>query len=75
MNLIEIHCLCFKVSGFPFNVPYTNLTTLIEKIRSLGVHQNTNPNCEFSLAVYVASYPNAVLSIWICLISLVPKVH
>ncbi|KAL8612721.1 hypothetical protein ACOMHN_025372 [Nucella lapillus] len=61
----------YKVSGFPVNVPFVDLKTIVEAVYSTGVHSQETSDIEFALAVYVHGYSNNVLSIWIYVASLV----
>lgn len=63
----------YKISGCPLNMSYTNLSHIVERIKSLGIHLNTDPRVEFGLSVYVHPYPNFVISVWVFLIALLPK--
>lgn len=60
----------YKVSGFPVNVPFVDLNTIVEAVFSTGVHSQETSNIEFALAVYVHGYSNSVLSIWVYVASL-----
>lgn len=53
---------------------YDNLSTIIERVKSTGIHLNTDNKVEFSIAVHIQPYPNNVLSVWVFLLSLIPKV-
>lgn len=63
----------FRISGCPLNMPYINLAHVVDRIKSLGIHLNTDPKVEFGLGVYVHPYPQYVISVWVFLIALVPK--
>ncbi|PVD23406.1 hypothetical protein C0Q70_16675 [Pomacea canaliculata] len=60
----------YKVSGFPLNVPFVDLNSIVEAVYSTGVHSQETSNTEFALAVYVHGYSNSVLSVWIYVASL-----
>ncbi|XP_074490630.1 coiled-coil and C2 domain-containing protein 2A isoform X1 [Sebastes fasciatus] len=60
-----------KISGFPLNMPFSEIRPIIEAVHSTGVHNVQASNVEFALAVYVHSYPNNILSVWVYLASLV----
>ncbi|XP_058980735.1 coiled-coil and C2 domain-containing protein 2A [Musca domestica] len=70
-NMLAAEFPNYKIFGFTLNYSYTNLNQISERIKSTGIHLNSNKNVEFSLAVHIHSYPNNVLSIWIFLISIV----
>ncbi|XP_044274286.1 coiled-coil and C2 domain-containing protein 2A isoform X2 [Varanus komodoensis] len=61
----------YRVSGFPINMPFSEVTPLVEAVYSTGVHSIDIPNIEFALAVYVHAYPKNILSVWIYIASLV----
>ncbi|XP_067678650.1 coiled-coil and C2 domain-containing protein 2A-like [Haliotis asinina] len=61
----------YKVSGFPMNMPFVDLETIVESVFSTGVHAQETSDVEFALAVYVHPYPNSVLSIWVYVASLI----
>ncbi|KAF5294949.1 hypothetical protein FQR65_LT10662 [Abscondita terminalis] len=54
-------------NGYLLNLPYTNVSTIIATVMSTDAHLYQGLNTEFSLAVQIYSYPNHVLSVWICL--------
>ncbi|CAL1548859.1 unnamed protein product [Lymnaea stagnalis] len=61
----------YKVSGFPLNIPYTDMDSITETVFSTGVHAQETSDVEFALAVYVHGYTNNVMSIWIYVASLI----
>ncbi|XP_056657779.1 protein CC2D2B isoform X3 [Monodelphis domestica] len=61
----------YWVSGFPIQLPYTDLQSIINAVYQTGIHSSEFPQTEFALAVYIHAYPNNILSIWIYLASLV----
>lgn len=60
----------YKVSGFPINMPFTEMGPIVETVFSTGVHSQESSDVEFALAVYVHPYPNSVLSVWVYVASL-----
>ncbi|CAJ1059940.1 coiled-coil and C2 domain-containing protein 2A isoform X4 [Xyrichtys novacula] len=60
-----------RISGFPLNLPFSEIRPIVEAVYSTGVHNVHASNVEFALAVYVHPYPNNVLSVWVYLASLV----
>ncbi|XP_073826969.1 coiled-coil and C2 domain containing 2A [Musca autumnalis] len=70
-NMLAAEFPNYKIFGFTLNYSYTNLNQISERIKTTGIHLNSNKNVEFSVAVHIHSYPNNVLSIWIFLISIV----
>lgn len=63
----------FRVSGCPLNMSYINLSHVVERVKSIGIHLSTDPRVEFGLSVYVHPYPNYIISVWVFLIALLPK--
>lgn len=61
----------YKVSGFPLNMPFTDIASVTEEVFSTGVHAHESSDVEFALAVYMHPYPNNVLSVWVYVASLV----
>ena len=65
--------LSFQLTGFPINLPYTELEPLVEAVFATGVHSNESNDVEFALAVHIHAYPSSVLSVWIYVASLMRK--
>ncbi|XP_055638462.1 coiled-coil and C2 domain-containing protein 2A isoform X2 [Toxorhynchites rutilus septentrionalis] len=63
-----------KINGFPLNFPYTNLSNAVAQVKATGIHLNSENNVEFALGVYIKDYPSNIYSVWIFLVSLVPKI-
>lgn len=63
----------YKLSGFPINVPYTDVDAIVEAVYATGVWDNDDPGIEFALAVHIHAYPCSVLSVWIYVASLLRK--
>uniref|UniRef100_A0A3Q3N7K7 Coiled-coil and C2 domain containing 2A n=1 Tax=Labrus bergylta TaxID=56723 RepID=A0A3Q3N7K7_9LABR len=59
-----------KITGFPLNLPFSEIRPIVEAVYSTGVHNVHASNVEFALAVYVHPYPNNVLSVWVYLASM-----
>lgn len=62
----------YKVTGFPLNFRYTNLSTIVQHVKCTGIYLNTE-NSEFALAVNIKEYACNILSVWVFLVSLVKK--
>ncbi|KAI8118640.1 Coiled-coil and C2 domain-containing protein 2A [Lucilia cuprina] len=71
-NMLAAEFPNYKIFGFTLNFTYTNLNQISERIKTTGLHLNTNKNVEYSLAVHIHSYPNNILSIWLFLITILP---
>lgn len=63
----------YRISGFPINLPYTNLTSILEAVYASQVHAIPSPNVEFALAVQIFPYSNTILSVWVYVASLIRK--
>ncbi|XP_063162233.1 protein CC2D2B [Candoia aspera] len=61
----------YWVTGFPLQMPYRDIQSIIETVYQTGIHSSEIPYTEFALAVYIHPYPNKILSVWIYLVSLV----
>ncbi|CAO2585446.1 Protein CC2D2B [Lemmus lemmus] len=59
------------VTGFPIQMPYTDVQAVIDAVYQTGIHSSEFPQTEFALAVYIHPYPNNILSVWVYLASLV----
>lgn len=74
MDVFNQLFISYRINGFPINLPYTNLSTLVAQVRSTGIHLNSEQKVEFALGVYIKDYPANIYSVWIFLVSLVPKI-
>lgn len=63
----------FRISGFPINLPYTNLNDICEAVKSTQVHAMPTNECEFALGVQIFSYPNTIMSVWVYIAVLTRK--
>ncbi|CRL02936.1 CLUMA_CG015806, isoform A [Clunio marinus] len=63
----------YKITGYTINNKYTNLSSIVNDIKNTGIHLNLDSKVEFASSVYIKEYANNVLSIWIFLMSLTPK--
>ncbi|KAJ6629951.1 Coiled-coil and C2 domain-containing protein 2A [Pseudolycoriella hygida] len=63
----------YKICGHTLNTRYTNLSDIVSRVKATLIHSSTDNRVEFSLGVHIQPYPNNVLSVWIFLLSLVPK--
>uniref|UniRef100_A0A8C8X855 Coiled-coil and C2 domain containing 2B n=1 Tax=Panthera leo TaxID=9689 RepID=A0A8C8X855_PANLE len=59
-----------QVTGFPIQMPYTDVQSIIDAVYQTGIHSSEFPQIEFALAVYIHPYPNNILSVWVYLASL-----
>uniref|UniRef100_A0A182V501 C2 domain-containing protein n=2 Tax=Anopheles merus TaxID=30066 RepID=A0A182V501_ANOME len=65
--------ISYKVNGFPINLPYNNLSTIVAHVKGTGIHLNSEAAVEFALGVHIKDYSCNVYSVWIFLMSLVPR--
>ena len=63
----------FRISGFPVNLPYTNMTDIFEAVKATQVHAVPTSEVEFALAVHINPYPNTIMSVWIYIAVLTRK--
>ena len=63
----------FRISGFPINLPYTNVSSILEAVYASQVHAIPTGDVEFALAVQIFPYPNTILSVWVYVASLIRK--
>lgn len=63
----------YRLSGFPINIPYSNMESVIEAVYATQIHAIATENVQFAVSVYVHPYPNTILSVWIYLALLFPK--
>uniref|UniRef100_A0A8D1Q6V0 DUF5523 domain-containing protein n=1 Tax=Sus scrofa TaxID=9823 RepID=A0A8D1Q6V0_PIG len=62
-----------QVTGFPIQMPYTDVQSVIDTVYQTGIHSSEFPQTEFSLAVYIHPYQNNILSVWVYLASLAQR--
>ncbi|TKC42367.1 hypothetical protein EI555_003407, partial [Monodon monoceros] len=60
----------YWVAGFPIQMPYTDVQSVIDAVYQTGIHSSEFPQTEFALAVYIHPYANNILSVWVYLASL-----
>lgn len=63
----------YKINGYPINMPYVNLSTIVDRVKNTGIHLITDSKAEFSLAVHLSDYSCNIFSLWIFLVALIPK--
>ncbi len=63
----------FRISGFPINLPYTNMNDIFEAVKATQVHAVPTSDCEFALGVNVYAYPNTIMSVWVYIAILTRK--
>ncbi|KAF6316981.1 coiled-coil and C2 domain containing 2B [Rhinolophus ferrumequinum] len=63
----------YRVAGFPIQMPYTDVQSVIDAVYQTGIYSSEFPQTEFALAVYIHAYPNNILSVWVYLASLVRR--
>lgn len=55
------------MSGFALNIPFTNLSAITKKIKTLGMHIRDDSKNEFVISAYIHPYPGNVISVWMIL--------
>lgn len=65
--------LTSQITGYTINTKYTNLSSIVSEMKNTGIHLNLDNKVEFASSVFVKEYANNVVSVWIFLISLIPK--
>jgi coiled-coil and C2 domain-containing protein 2A len=70
---LEQYQKTYRISGFPINLPYSNMNSIFEAVYATQVHSIPTNDVEFALAVCVVPYPNTILSVWIYVASLIRK--
>lgn len=54
-----------KFVGFPMDMPFTDIETIVKAVRSTEVHKIQDKDIEFALAVHIHAYPASVLCVWV----------
>ncbi|XP_040847765.1 protein CC2D2B isoform X1 [Ochotona curzoniae] len=60
----------YWITGFPIQMPYTDVQSVTDAVYQTGIHSSQFPQTEFALAVYIHPFPNNILSVWVYLASL-----
>ncbi len=63
----------YKISGFPIDLPYTNMQAIYEAVQATQVHAMPSSEIEYALAVHIHPYPNTIMAVWIYLAVLTRK--
>lgn len=71
-KLIDATQSKFKIIGYPINMPYVSISKIIERVKATEIYLNTSPKIEFSLAVYIQSYPMNIFSVWVFILAMIP---
>lgn len=59
--------------GFILNIPFTNLSSIIKRIKTFGIDIKEESENEFVISVYMHAYPSNVVSAWILLANVKKK--
>lgn len=73
VDMLKALYVNYKITGFTINTKYTNVSAIVTEIKNTGIHLNLDNKVEFASNVFVKEYSNNVISIWIFLMSLIPK--
>jgi hypothetical protein len=63
----------FRVHGFPLHTTFTDLEAVVSLVRSAGLHAIEEEAVQYVLAVAVVPYPNAIFSVWVYYVALLPN--
>ena len=69
----QTHTHVPQLSGYPLHFPYANILHIVTSIERTGLHLTEDRRVEFGLAVFVYPYPNDVVSVWVFLVTMIPK--
>ena len=70
----EFTCiLVLQLAGFPIHIRYSDIQHLLTTVERTGVHLCEDKKVEYALAVHVQSYSNDVISVWIYVVSMIPR--
>ena len=58
-----------SLHGFPINCPFTDMKSILAKVRDTNIHHNEAKDVKFACAVKVFPYPNEIFSVWVFLLS------
>lgn len=59
----------YRMNGVPFKLSFTNMSIIINEIRSQGIFVTELEKVEFSLAIYVIPNPCNIYTVWVFLAS------
>ena len=65
--------ILIQLSGYPLHFSYASILHIVSAVEQTGLHLTENRRAEFSLSVYVHPYPNDVVSVWVFIVTMVPK--
>jgi hypothetical protein len=54
-----------KLRGFPLNAAFTDMETILDMVKSTGVHETTHPESQFVVAVRIVPYVNNIFACWL----------
>lgn len=64
----------YQLSGVPLNMRYISMANVVKRLKPTGVHLNSDSRVEFGMAVHIQPYPCNVLSLWVFVVAMLPKV-
>ncbi len=70
---IENLCRGKAIFGFPLHFTYSDVPTILERVKLTCIYENKHPDVEFAVTVRVIPYASGVFSVWVFLCSLVPE--
>jgi len=60
----------YRIVGLPINMPYTDRSAILKRVRETNIFMASAKKIQFALAVYVHAYPNQLCSVWVYAASL-----
>jgi hypothetical protein len=65
--------VAYNISAVAFRRPYISKDKLLEDIRNLNVHVNSDQNAQFALSLHIQPFVNNIISCAVAMASLAPK--
>ena len=56
-----------KLYGFPINTSFTDVDSIMSRVKGTSIHESNHPDVQFIASVRVIPYVNNILSVWIFL--------
>ena len=69
---LEKYTRNYKMYGFPINASFTDIKSILRKVKATDVHQSEIPASKFAFGVKCVGYPCGVISVWIYIATLEP---
>jgi hypothetical protein len=62
-----------ELQFFPLNFPWTDKDTIVDVVHSTRIWEVEDPMVEYGLGISCTAYYNGIVSVWVCLASLVKQ--